>query len=325
VTLAKDIGLISGYINAPVMVLGDLLQQGEEQAERFLEQMAEEKVKSHIALEFFAPPSRGFLEKVSQAIPNFDIQISPESHDEKVRKTFGRPYTNESFERFIRDALETGCNRIDVFFMIGLPFQTSRSVMDTIDYCESLLEQFGTGDNKGKLLPFISPLAPFLDPGSRAFEDPGTHGYRLFYRTLREHTEALLKPSWKQTLNYETEWMTRDEIVSSTYEASLKLNRMKYAYGILNQKEKERIELRIQEERDLMTEIDRILAEGEEGEQQQALESLLKPFDSLGASTICRKDEMNWPVRILRFNPFRITCYFMSHYIKKALKKIGIL
>ena len=29
------------------------------------------------------------------------------------------------------------------------------------------------------MIPFISPLAPFLDPGSRAFEEPERYGYRL--------------------------------------------------------------------------------------------------------------------------------------------------
>jgi len=57
-----------------------------------------------------------------------------ESHDEKVRRAFGRPYTNAAIERTLDDALEAGCQRLDLFFMIGLKEQTYASVMETMDY-----------------------------------------------------------------------------------------------------------------------------------------------------------------------------------------------
>jgi len=41
------------------------------------------------------------------------------------------------------------------------------------------------------LLPFIGPMAPFLDPGSMVFEDPGRYGYTLGARTLAEHRRLL--------------------------------------------------------------------------------------------------------------------------------------
>ena len=99
--------------------------------------------------------------------------------------------------------------------MIGIPEQTVPSVKETIDYCEELLEKTKRAGHGGKLHPYISPLAPFLDPGSRAFQEPAKHGYRLFHRTLEEHRQALLAPSWKYTLNYETKWMTREELDAS--------------------------------------------------------------------------------------------------------------
>ena len=119
--------------------------------------MKKKQVNNHIAFEFFVPPSRHRLERIAESIPNFDIEISPESHDEEVRRAFGRHYNNESLERMIADAIELGCKRIDLFFMIGLPKQTYQSVLETVDYCRSLLERFRS--YKG-LIPFISPLVP---------------------------------------------------------------------------------------------------------------------------------------------------------------------
>ncbi|MEI2420159.1 hypothetical protein V6O07_07780, partial [Arthrospira platensis SPKY2] len=76
-------------------------------------------------------------------------------------------YENEAMEHMLREALKLNCHRIDVFYMIGLPKQDYRSVMETVDYCEYL---FSWGDPR--LQCFISPMGPFLDPGSQIFEQP---------------------------------------------------------------------------------------------------------------------------------------------------------
>jgi len=82
------------------------------------------------------------------------------------------------------EALDAGVQRLDLFFMVGLKMQTYESVMETVEYSRRMLKKMADrGDNR--LIPFISPLAPFLDPGSRAFEEPEKHGYNLFARTLR--------------------------------------------------------------------------------------------------------------------------------------------
>ncbi len=123
----------------------------------------------------------------------------------------------------IETLISVGCKRIDLFFMVGLPNQTYDSVMDTVKYCGSLMDRFGSNGDTGKILPLIAPLAPFIDPGSMIFEDPEKYGYTFFYKTLTEHRKAMLMPSWKFALNYETKWMNRDEIVRATYDGALGL------------------------------------------------------------------------------------------------------
>jgi len=303
--IAQDIALISQYIRAPIFLMGDILQAGPEYARDLLSKFKGKNIKNHIAFEFFSPPSRQFLEMVAETIPNFNMQISPESHDEEIRRTFGRAYNNDSLERSIKDALELGCKRVDVFFMIGLSGQTSQSVRETIGYCEELLEKYGR-DGSGKIHPYISPLAPFLDPGSRAFEDPQRYGYRLFHKTLEEHRQALLQPSWKYLLNYETEWMSRDELVASTYEAALELNRLKARYGLIKLKEAKKIEFRIKEAEELIWRIDEIVSIKDKKLQEKKIGKLRNQFNQLSNSTICRKEELRWPVRLVRFNLPRI-------------------
>jgi len=300
--LAQDIFNISDHLRAPVMVIGDIFQPGEEYGFTFLQEMKRRPITNHIAFEFFVPPSRSRLEKIAESIANFDIEISPESHDEEVRQAFGRPYNNESLERMIADAIDLGSKRIDLFFMIGLPKQTYQSVLEIVDYCRFLLERFRS--YKG-LYPFISPLAPFLDPGSSVFEAPQKYGYRLLYRTVEEHRQALVAPSWKYILNYETEWMNRDEIAYSTYEAGKRLNRLKAEFGLIDRKTAESVDRRIEGAVQMMKEIDRMMALSDAQESEITLESFLKGRHSLYAysmSTVCEKKELEWPTQFIRMN-----------------------
>jgi B12-binding domain/radical SAM domain protein len=304
--LAEDIFSISDHLHAPIMIIGDIFQPGEEYGLAFLQEMKRSPISNHIAFEFFVPPSRKLFEKIAESIPNFNIEISPESHDEMVRKAFGRPYDNKALERMIQDAIDLGSKRIDLFFMIGLPKQTHASVLETVDYCRSLLERFRSYH---KLIPFISPFAPFLDPGSTVFETPERFGYRLFYRTVEEHRQASLAPSWKYILNYETKWMTRDDIVYCTYEAGKRLNRLKAEFGLVDQKTAESVERRIEGAVLKMKEIDRIMAVPDSQARETALESYLCGRDALhtySMSTVCEKRELEWPTRFIQMNFIKI-------------------
>jgi radical SAM superfamily enzyme YgiQ (UPF0313 family) len=288
------------------MIIGDIFQPGEEYGFAFLQEIKRKPVTNHIAFEFFVPPTRGQLKKIAESISNFNIEISPESHDEEVRRAFGRPYNNESLEKMLGDAIDLGSKRIDLFFMTGLPKQTYASVLSTVDYCRTLLERFRSYN---KLFPFISPLAPFLDPGSLVFETPEKYGYRLLYRTVEEHRQALLAPSWKYILNYETEWMDRDEIVYSTYEAGKRLNRLKAEFGLIDPKAAESVEIRLEGAVQMMKEIDRVMALPDVKERETALESISTGRLSLqrySMSTICEKKELEWPTRFIRMNFFKI-------------------
>jgi radical SAM superfamily enzyme YgiQ (UPF0313 family) len=190
--------------------------------------MEKHPVKNTIDFELFTPPGPEFLEAVARAKPGFAIDISPHSHDAKVRRALGLNYTNEELEKGIAKALELGASRLEIYFMIGLPEQTPESVSQTLDYCRHLYDKFGAGK---RLFLFIGPLSPFLDPGSLAFENPERYGYRLIHRTLEEHRRALAMPEWKDTLNYETVWMNRQQIVDVTYEAISRLTNLKAKYG----------------------------------------------------------------------------------------------
>jgi len=212
----------------------------------------------------------------------------------------------------VENALDLDCKRIDLFFMTGLPGQTYQSVLDTVDYCQDLLERFGMSR---RVIPFVSPMAPFLDPGSTVYENPEAFGYKIHYKTAEEHRQALMSPSWKYMLNYETRWMSRDEIVYSTYEAALRLNRIKTRYGLVDQDTAPVIEKRIQGAVSLMHEIDRVVETVRPEDQDRELRKLGVRFNYLDIATICGKDELQWPTHFFRMNWLKIlkTILLPSH------------
>jgi len=189
----------------------------------------------------------------------------------------------------IKTLIRLGCKRIDLFFMVGLPNQNYASVMDTVRYCGELMARYGSNGTSGRILPMIAPLAPFIDPGSSIFEDPEKYGYRFFYRTLKEHRQAMLMPSWKYTLSYETAWMTREDIVRATYDGALMLIDLKEQHGVIGQKTAARVRNhllraiqlneRIKDPRNLDDEIRREIIS-------------LNTLD-----IVCDKHELDWPIK----------------------------
>ncbi len=285
--LADDIHSIQRYLRGPVFIIGDIRQPGEDYADRLLEAMSRKGVNGPIVLELFAPARKDFFEKVRKVIPHCNIQMSTESHDEEVRRAFGKGWQNADIEETVKGALESGCRRFDLFYMIGLPKQDSVSVMDTVHYTGKLLKEFGS---KSGLHPHISPLAPFIDPGSQVFDRPEDYGYRLFCRTLEEHRQALLSPAWSHILSYETEWLSRQEIVDVTYEAALGFNQMKKECGLISAHVADQVESRIKRDQGLIGEIDkRVQEHGRSAWEQEEKE--------LSLAATCLKEELQWPAR----------------------------
>lgn len=299
--VVHDVKRISRFTRGPIFLLGDIRQPGEDYAEQLLRLLKKENNKNQLILEIFTPASQGFLRQMGEACPNFSLQISPESHDPEVRRASGKHYSSEDLENTLTYALDAGCSKLDLFYMIGVPKQTPESVMGTIDYSGPLLKDLG---KDLRFSCFISPLAPFLDPGSLAFEQPERHGYRSLYRTLEEHREALLAPSWKYTLSYETEWMTRDQIADASYEAGRRLNQMKAQYGLISEKTAELTERRIERALNMMRTIDDITAKADGADRSRQLAALKPLVDNASISTVCEKSELDLPVNLLKLRPF---------------------
>jgi B12-binding domain/radical SAM domain protein len=299
-SLIANMEAISRLTYGPILLVGDLLMAGPEHAAEVLERLSRAKLANEIVFEFFALPPATFLRDIDRCVRHWSMEFSPESHSQAVRdaQEGEAGYTTEDMESIIKEAVRLRCSRIDIFFMIGLPAQTIESVRDTVEYCGHL---FQLGDKR--LSCFISPMGPFIDPGSRGFEDPERFGYRLFARTLEQHRQLLIQPTWERILNYETKWMTRRELVDATYDAAERLNALKVQHGRLSKRRGAGVAIGIAAARALRSRLDQAIAQGLDTSADPALMGEISRF-SIG--TVCDKRELFWPRRVINFKATEI-------------------
>jgi hypothetical protein len=107
-------------------------------------------------------------------------------------------------------------------------------------------------------------------------------------------------------LSYETKWMSRDQIVTSTYKAALRLNRIKANCGIISRKTAEKQERLIRIAQQQVDEIEAIIRIDSTEKRTAQLEAFRNNREYLSAATLCKKDDLNWPSRKLHFNPLPI-------------------
>jgi B12-binding domain/radical SAM domain protein len=289
--VAQDIRNIQDYLRAPTFVVGDVRSGGKRYAERFFSEAKNLGIDNPVVLELFVPADEEYYRSASGAFQSYSIEFSPDSHDEEVRYALGRRFDTSSMEKTIELALAHDCRRFDLFFMIGLPKQTRESALESAKYARRLHEL--TSSDK-RLFVFESPLAPFLDPGSYAFEHAEEVGYKLLARTLEEHRARLASPSWKHVLSYETRWMSRDDIVDTSYDAADLLNRARYESELIDANELGARVERTEMARKMMREIDSALAIKDLEVRNSRFEELRERGRELMDSTICRKSDLEW-------------------------------
>jgi B12-binding domain/radical SAM domain protein len=278
--LAEDVRRIGSFSRAPIFMVHDPRMAGMQSTARFFSLLEEMQPPNEMIFELYAPADDRFFEVVERSVPAWSLELTLESPDERLRRLNGKfPFANEAIERTLTSALAHGCRTVDVFFMIGLPHQTYDAALAIPPYCEHLIELAG----RGRIRPFVAPLGPFLDPGSRAFEEP-EFGYRRFCSTLADHSRAALQPTWPQILSYETDGMTREEIARATYDVAERLNAIKRRHGLIDAATADGVDSRLSVARELLDTGGRAISPSHAA------------IEMANHGTMFGDDELKWPV-----------------------------
>ena len=302
--LIEDIQFIQRFSRAPIFILHDIRQAGKEYVDEFFEQLSQIKLKNELVFELFQYANEEYFEKIAKVVPKYSIELTLETHDEKIRRYNGKfSCTNVKVVQTLQSALKHKCAKIDIFFMSGIPHQDYNSVLKNVDCCEQI--HLACGEDK-RLSYFVAPLAPFLDPASPAFENPEKYGYKKFCHTIEDHRKQITQPSWKYMLSFETDYMTRDEIVRSTYDSAKLLNDFKLKYNLIDQKTYHEVNENMAKSLVYIKKIDDIM-ELPEAEKELELDKLKQEMEDVNEYSICGKHELKWEVKKNYANVFSLT------------------
>lgn len=235
--VARELNIIQDRLGTPVFIAGDLNAAGPKFRGAFFKAIKERDLDMSILTEHFVPPPEEYFKELSRVIPRFKVEISPDSSNEQIRAKVGRHYTNHELEKAIGYAKDYGARKFDVYFMIGLPGQRKEDVIADVRYSENIMSKYIGGSMK--MYAFLSPMTPFLDPGSLFYEMPSKYGITLRAKTLQDYYNLLDKGrDWEDYFNYETQEMTTKEIVEVTYESGKIMAEARERLGIISKQEK---------------------------------------------------------------------------------------
>lgn len=311
--LAEDMEGISNYMKAPIFIVGDIRQAGQDYCDRFLKAARERDIDNHVVIELFNGASADHFSAIDRTFEGgWSIEFSPDSYDESVRLALGKGYTNDAIEKTLVNAFGNGCSRFDLFFMTGLPQQTRESAMQTAADAKHLWDLVKRDDG---LFIYDSPFAPFVDPGSRAFEEPDKWGYKLRARTLEDHRRLLDNPSWKHVLSYETVWMDRDQIAETSYDAAIVLTNVERDSGRIDDAAAKVRNERTETARDIMHRIDRIMEIADPEERTSKLWDIKEEGVRMMDSTITDKNDLDWTTGSIWKNAPRVCAGLVKNFL----------
>jgi B12-binding domain/radical SAM domain protein len=300
--LADDVRTIGTFSRAPIFMVHDPRMGGLARARKFFGLVKQIDPSNEMIFELYYPGDADFFQTIARSVRHWGLEITLESPDEDERRTNGKfPWPNAVFESTVEHALANGCRTVDVFFMVGLAHQTRAGALRIADYAERLVTRFGADQ---RLRPFVAPLGPFIDPGSRAFEHPEL-GYHVNCRSLEDHRRAFTHEGWHEILSYETDGMTRDEIVQATYDVAERLNDLKRAHQLIDEATYRGVERRLHAARETFE----VMRHGQ----------TVAPSEAVNHGTIFGDDELKWQA-----SPrFRVTGALLAGLAAGLVREIG--
>jgi hypothetical protein len=121
--------------------------------------------------------------------------------------------------------------------------------------------------------------------------------------------------------SYETNSMTREEIVKATYDSALKLNEFKYKNHIIAKDVHDEVRLKIEKSVEFLAKLDALELLPED-EKLKELSIIKKEVDKINRHSICGENELKWEVKKLFANFPSLTYIGLELLIKDIVKDI---
>jgi B12-binding domain/radical SAM domain protein len=230
----------------------------------------------HISMELFEPLNEEYVRSLSKIGIPLTLTISPETGAESVRMAHGRNYTNNELFKTIK-ICQNYREKIDliVFFMFALANENFETINDTL----KLWEKICVVNRDFKNINYAFGPMILLDPGSLAFDQPETYGYKPIFKNLEDYIRGMQMPSWHQWISYETRFLERAKIAELIIKLIENSINLREKYGIYDriQAFKERMSY-VFTNRLIMQRVDQVMHLNE-FEKQQKLKALKEAVD----------------------------------------------
>jgi B12-binding domain/radical SAM domain protein len=251
--------------------------------------LAREKPKfERLSLDLLVPADEAFIRAIATISRKVMLHLCPDTGSDAVRKLLGRHYSNAKLLETIKL-----CHRYRIpvtnFFSVGLAGETEAQVKETWDLCEQLstldrhaLEQGWFADIRDTVpigWPILGPI--LIDPGSKAFDAPEKHGYKLLYPNLEAYIQGLSRPSWHQWMNYETRLLNKDAIVDLILQSMEFIIDHKAKYGFYTSMEAVNYDRnRLEADRFVLQEVDKLMRIEDRQERELRLAAIRRNLDA---------------------------------------------
>jgi B12-binding domain/radical SAM domain protein len=231
--IAQDLNKLCAQGVQCVFLFQDPRMGGKEYWSRLFATLRREKLPlTQLSMELFGAADEEYIDALSKIGVPISLTMSPESCVDRVRKPYGRNYTNEELIKTIKACKRRGIP-LGVFSMIALPNDTRETIRETWDVWRQicLINQKSDGPT-----PVHFAFGPqlLLDPGSHGFDFPASHGYRLLFKNLADYINGMSLPSWHQWISYETKSLDRDAITKLIVESLEQATNLREKYGVYN-------------------------------------------------------------------------------------------
>jgi radical SAM superfamily enzyme YgiQ (UPF0313 family) len=141
----------------------------------------EEKIVMECFFESFGLPAAEFITSFKETFPGPKslIALSPDVGSDKLRRVHkGHPFTYWALIECL-DQMKEQKVYCDLFFAIGVPFETEKDILRTLDLQKEIRKKYSN-------VRGIRTFTIEMEPGSPAFMDPDEYGLKTSLRTFMD-------------------------------------------------------------------------------------------------------------------------------------------
>jgi B12-binding domain/radical SAM domain protein len=287
--LVEDIKRLNDQDVRFIGLFQDMRMAGQAYWQELIATLVKEKPQiERLSLDLLVPADEAFIKAVAKIGRQVIFHLCPDTGSDAVRKKLGRHYTSKAVIETVKTCAKY---RIPVtnFFSVGLAGETEDQMRETWDLWAQL-DEINTASTANGAYEDIYDQIPIggqvlgpilIDPGSQAFDRPEKYGYKLIYKDLQHYIFGMSQPSWHQWLNYETLVRDKASILEMIFRSTEFTIDQREKYGFFGAQEAYYERCRVEADRVIVKEIDRIMTLENPREQMIRTIAIRKSLDEL--------------------------------------------